>query len=134
MRDDDYGTTSPAAGGSSSIYRDAYAHLAAREPIEALALVEPALDLSPADRGLRSLRAWALLMRAQLQKAEVELATLVDEDPSDAWARHALGRALERQSRPAEALPHLRLAAAMTGDAVHEAAARRVQASLAAQP
>lgn len=132
MRDDEYGTLSPASGSSGSIYRAAYAHLTARDPAAALALVDPALEQSPEDRGLRSLRAWAFLMRAQLQRAEAELLTLVADDPADAWARHALGRALERQSRPSEALPHLRLAAAMTGDAVHEAVVRRVEASLAA--
>jgi hypothetical protein len=49
------------------------------------------------------------------------------------WARHALGRALERQSRDAEALPHLRLAAAMSGDPVHSAAADRVAARVTAR-
>ena len=136
MRDDDYAALSPTASGSQgpagTTYREAYARLAAREPADALELIEPALQTSPDDRGLRALRAWAFLMRAQLQKAEIELLALIDDDPSDAWARHALGRALERQSRPAEALPHLRLAAAMTGDAVHEAVVHRVEASLGA--
>ncbi len=52
---------------------------------------------------------------------------LVEDDPSDAWAQHALGRALERQSRHREALPHLRLAAAMSGDVEHELAVLRVE-------
>ena len=42
-----------------------------------------------------------------------------------------LGRALERQSRYADALPHLRLAAAMSGDAEHEASVLRVERRLA---
>ena len=63
--------------------------------------------------------------------AEAELRWLVAADPSDAWARHALGRSLERQSRYADALPHLRLAAAMTGDPEHETAVLRVERRLA---
>jgi hypothetical protein len=38
---------------------------------------------------------------------------------------------LERQSRYADALPHLRLAAVMSGDAEHEAAVLRVERRLA---
>lgn len=125
---------SPGAGPSrlgGSPYRAAHRLLAGRDPVAALEIIDPALEEAPGDRGLRSLRAWAFLMRAQLARAEQELTQLVADDPSDAWARHALGRALERQSRAAEALPHLRLAEAMSGDAVHTAAVRRVEASLA---
>ncbi|WP_268991257.1 tetratricopeptide repeat protein [Nocardioides anomalus] len=114
-----------------SAYRVAYDLLERRAPAEALDVLEPALEQEPRNHGLRTLRAWAYLIRAQLGRAEQELAALVDDDPSDVWARHALGRALERQSRPAEALPHLRLAAAMSGDPVHQAAANRVQARVA---
>jgi predicted Zn-dependent protease len=104
-----------------SAYRTAHDLLARRAPKEALDVLEPALEQEPGNRGLRSLRAWAYLMRAQLAKAESELVDLVAEDPSDAWARHALGRSLERQSKHTEALPHLRLAAVMSGDPEHEA-------------
>ncbi|MCR1783322.1 tetratricopeptide repeat protein [Nocardioides carbamazepini] len=108
-------------------YRTAHDLLSRRAPREALEVLEPALEEEPDNRGLRSLRAWAYLMRAQLQKAADELAGLVAEDPVDAWSRHALGRALERQSRYDDALPHLRLAAAMTGDAEHEYDVLRVE-------
>ncbi len=115
----------------SSAYGVAYDLLAAREPAAALEVIDPALELEPGNRGLRSLRAWAYLTRAQLVKAESELVTLVEERPDDVWARHALGRALERQSKLSEALPHLRLAAAMSGDPEHEAAVLRVERKLA---
>ncbi|KAA1426377.1 tetratricopeptide repeat protein [Nocardioides antri] len=110
-----------------SAYRTAHDLLERRAPSEALKVLEPALEQEPSNRGLRLLRAWAYLMRAQLVKASDELAELVEEDPSDAWAQHALGRALERQSRHREALPHLRLAAAMSGDVEHELAVLRVE-------
>lgn len=111
----------------ANAYRTAHDLLGRRAPREALEVLEPALAEEPSNRGLRSLRAWAYLMRAQLKKAEDELLGLVAEDPSDAWTRHALGRALERQARYDDALPHLRLAAAMTGDPEHEYDVLRVE-------
>lgn len=113
--------------GPESAYRTAHDLLSRRFPREALDLIEPALADDPRNTGLRTLQAWAFLQRAQLAKAEGVLRGLVEDDPSDAWAQHALGRALERQSKYAEALGHLRLAAVMSGDWDHEAAAFRVQ-------
>lgn len=115
------------AAGPEAAFRTAFDLLARRAPAEALDVIEPALADEPDNTGLRTLRAWAFLMRAQLQRAETELEWLVEQNPSDDWARHALGRCLERQSRYAEALPHLRLAAAMSGDPDHGLAALRVE-------
>ena len=120
----------PGQHAPESAYRVAHDLLARRAPVEALAVIEPALAEEPANRGLRSLRAWVFMIRAQLAKAEAELRTLVDDDPSDDWARHALGRTLERRDALADALPHQRLAAVMSGDPVHEAAVRRVATRL----
>ena len=120
----------PGQVTSHSAYRVAHDLLTRRAPSEALAVLERELASHPRDTGLRALRAWAYLSRAQLHRAEEELHSLVAENPSDVWFRHALGRALERQSRHAEALPHLRLAAAMSGDPAHAAAAARVEARL----
>lgn len=118
---------SPGHPAPESAYRIAFDLLARREPREALDVIEPALAQEPSNTGLRTLRAWAYLMRAQLQRAEADLTELVEENPADDWAQHALGRCLERQSRYAEALPHLRLAAAMSGDPDHGLAALRVE-------
>jgi tetratricopeptide (TPR) repeat protein len=110
-----------------SAYRTAFDLLARRAPKEALELIEPALEQEPDNTGLLTLRAWAYLMRAQLQRAEADLERLVEDNPTDDWSQHALGRCLERQSRYAEALPHLRLAAAMSGDPDHGLAVLRVE-------
>lgn len=111
----------------ASAYRVAFDLIVRRFPAEALDVLAPALAEDPDNRGLRTLRAWAYLERAQLAKAEAELRTLVEERPDDDWVRFALGRSLERQSRYAEALPHLRLAAAMSGDPEHEYTVLRVE-------
>lgn len=120
----------PGGPGSTDVaraYRDAHDLLSRSAPREALEVLEPALAEEPGNTGLRTLRAWAFLLRAQLGRAEEELRALVEEHPDDDWSRHALGRTLERQSRYAEALPHLRLAAAMTGDPEHEYDVLRVE-------
>lgn len=98
-----------------------------REPRRALALLDPALESEPSSASLRTLRAWAYFQTAQLQRAQGDLEALVELQPTDVWARFALGRAFERQSRYADALPHLRLAAVMSGDPEHEAAVLRVE-------
>lgn len=117
--------------GYEDAYRAAYDLLTQRRPAEALSLIEPAFADDPGNRGLLTLRAWAYLLRAQLARAEADLRELVALDPSDAWALHGLGRVLERQARPAEALGHLRLAAAMSGEYDHHAAVYRVEQQLA---
>jgi len=50
---------------------------------------------------------------AQLSRAEQALARLVDLAPANGWARRALARTLERQSRRDEAAVHHRLADAL---------------------
>ncbi len=113
-------------------YRVAYDLLGRRAAREALEVLEPALSDDPENTGLLSLRAWAYMIRVQLAKAEADLRTLVADNPSDDWALHALGRVLERQSRPAEALGYLRLAAVMSDDYDHHAAVYRVEQTLSA--
>jgi predicted Zn-dependent protease len=112
-------------------YHQAWSLLEEQQPREAIALLDPAIDVQPQSTSLRTLRAWAYFQSAQLQRAESELRTLVEECPTDVWARFALGRVLERQSQYAAALPHLRLAAVMSGDAEHEAGVLRVERRLA---
>jgi Flp pilus assembly protein TadD len=121
------GIVFPGQRDPGSAYQVAFDLLARRAATEALAVLEPALEMEPDNTGLRVLRAWAFLIRVQLGRAEEELTRLVEERPDDDWVRFALGRCPERQSRYVDALPHLRLAAALSGDPEHELAVLRVE-------
>ena len=98
----------------ADVYHQAWQLLEERDPRQAIVLLDPAIAAEPGSTGLRTLRAWAYFQSAQLL-----------------WARYALGRVLERQSKYADALPHMRLAAVMSGDPEHEAGMLRVERRLA---
>lgn len=115
----------------AEVYRRAWELLEDRAPRQAIEILDPAIETEPGSTSLRTLRAWAYFQSAQLHKAESELTQLVEDCPSDVWARFALGRVLERQSRFSDALPHLRLAAVMSGDPEHEAGVLRVERRMA---
>jgi predicted Zn-dependent protease len=121
------------ANHPADVYHRAWQLLEDRAPKQAIEILDPAIEAEPTSASLRTLRAWAYFQSAQLAKAEAELTTLVDDCPSDLWARFALARVLERQSRYADALPHMRLAAVMSGDPEHEAGVLRVERLLAEQ-
>ena len=115
----------------ADVYHRAWELLQDRSPRQAIEILDPAIEVEPQSTSLRTLRAWAYFQSAQLGKAETELAVLVEECPADVWARFALGRVLERQSRYSDALPHMRLAAVMSGDPEHEAGVLRVERRMA---
>ncbi|MGH3366454.1 MAG: tetratricopeptide repeat protein [Nocardioidaceae bacterium] len=111
-------------------YHEAWRLLEGRQPRDAIALLEPAVNAEPDSTSLRTLRAWAYFQSAHLAGAESDLRMIVEARPTDVWARFALGRTLERQRRLRDALPHLRLAAAMSADPEHETAVLRVERRL----
>jgi Flp pilus assembly protein TadD len=82
-------------------------------PLGAARLLEPIVEAEPDNAAVRLLLARAYFNSAQLAGAEAQLRALIEHDPSDHYAHHVLGRTLERGGRFREALPHLRLAAAM---------------------
>ena len=110
-------------------YRLAELYLGTGDPRRAVQLLEP-LVAEPADSfgttSVRLLLARAYFHSAQLHRAEEQFRQVLTDDPADDYAHFALGRTLERQSRPDAALRHFRLAAAMTANADYEAAVTRL--------
>jgi predicted Zn-dependent protease len=93
-----------------SDYLQADLLLAVGQPAPAARLLEPLVEAEPDNEA-----AWELLGRsyfasAQLGRAEAALRRLVELAPANGWARRALARTLERQSRPEEAAGHHRVA------------------------
>lgn len=92
------------------------------DPSTAARILSEAATAAPDNRAVLTELALAHFQSAALGRAEEVARRLVDLDPSDSYARLLLGRALARQSRHTEAIPELRLAAAMTDDAEIHAA------------
>jgi predicted Zn-dependent protease len=84
--------------------------LALGKPAEAARILEPVVAAEPTNQAALELLARAYFGAAQLGRAEEALTRLVDLAPANAWARRALARTLERQSRPDDAAVHHRVA------------------------
>jgi predicted Zn-dependent protease len=110
-------------------YERAERLLDAGQPIEAADALVPVIAAEPENASVRQLLARAYFHSAQLGRAEQQLRWLIEHDPSDHYAQFVLGRTLERQGRPDQALPHLRLAAVMRPIDDYTTALRRVEAS-----
>lgn len=83
------------------------------QPAEAARVLAPVVGDEPEHSGALELYARALSASAQLRRAEQALRALLDLRPDDGWARLALARTLERQSKDDEAEAQRRLAAAL---------------------
>jgi Flp pilus assembly protein TadD len=95
-------------------YRLAQTYLDDGAPLAALETVRPVeAELAETVAG-RLLIARAYFHSAQLGRAEQAFARLVEMDPTDDFARFAMGRTLERQNRQEEAAAHYRIAAALS--------------------
>ena len=94
-------------------YRAAAVLYDAGDAVGAARELEPLLAGDSPPKSVLELAGRAFFRSAQIRRAEDAFSRLVERDPSDAYARFALGRTLERQSRRDEAAACYRLAAAM---------------------
>jgi Flp pilus assembly protein TadD len=83
------------------------------QPVQAARILEPVVEAEPANEAALELLARSYFGSAQLGKAEESLTRLVELAPANGWARRALARTLERQSRADEAVSHHRMADAL---------------------
>jgi predicted Zn-dependent protease len=83
------------------------------QPAEAARLLEPLVAAEPGHQAALELLARSYFGSAQLARAEDTLTRLVVLAPANGWARRALARTLERQSRSTEAVVHHRVADAL---------------------
>ncbi|MCP2300611.1 Tetratricopeptide repeat-containing protein [Actinokineospora globicatena] len=94
-------------------FRHAESLVAQRRPLDALAALVPVLEAEPNAPSVHLLAGRAYLGSAQLRRAEQAFLRVLELDPSDHYARFALGKTLQRQSRLTEAQTQLRMAVAM---------------------
>jgi Flp pilus assembly protein TadD len=85
-----------------------------RRPTEALEALAPLLSDEPDARSVLEIAGRAYFHSSQLGRAERAFSRLVELDPTDSYARFALGRVCERQSRISEAIGHYKVAVALT--------------------
>jgi tetratricopeptide (TPR) repeat protein len=94
-------------------YERAQVYFEMNDYAQAVRILEPFATEQPRSVSVRLLLARAYYHSAQLRRAEAEFRAVTELDPVEDYAWFGLGRALERQSRPAEAAPCFRMAAAM---------------------
>jgi Flp pilus assembly protein TadD len=99
-----------------SEYLRADLFLAVGRPTEAARILQRVVDAEPTNEAAVELLARSYFGSAQLAKSEEALTRLVELAPANGWARRALARTLERQSRADEAVPHHRMADALGVD------------------
>ncbi|MGW7446151.1 tetratricopeptide repeat protein [Kitasatospora sp. NPDC054795] len=107
-----------AVHNAANEYRMAKFYFDSKAYTDAARALEGVLAEEPTNLSVRMLLARSYFHSAQLRRAEAELLRILEADPAEDYARLMLGRTLERQGRPEEARPHLRLAAAMTGESI----------------
>ena len=97
-----------------SLFQRGRAHLERGMPAQATVALEKAKRREPEKASIREALGIAYFRLARWQEAEVEFRTIVEElEPTDDYAHYALGRALEKQGRQAEANGHYKLARSM---------------------
>ena len=105
--------TDPRGIDLHSEYLRADLFFAVGQPTEAARVLEPVVAAEPGNQAALELLARSYFGSAQLVRAEQALTRLVELAPANGWARRALARTLERQSRPADAVVHHRVADAL---------------------
>ncbi|WP_156754716.1 tetratricopeptide repeat protein [Actinokineospora pegani] len=93
----------------------AHLHQDAGDHRTAVRFLAQAATHEPRDTAILTELALAQFHTAALTAAEATARQLITLAPTDAYGHLLLGRTLARQSRHREALPHLRLAVAMSG-------------------
>jgi Flp pilus assembly protein TadD len=142
---DSYDTALPRTVGSTMTAADRPADVVAqfrraetlvsqRRPLEALQALAPVLDVEPDAPSVQLLAGRAYLQSAQLRRAEQAFRRVLEHNPSDHYARFALGRTLQRQSRLEEARAQLAMATAMNPTPDYQEALNEVRMRLATRP
>ena len=93
-----------------NLFRQGREHMAAGLNAQATVALEKAKRREPAKTSIREALGIAYFRIRRFAEAEDEFRAVLDLAPVDHYAHFALGRCLEKQGRPDEAVGHYRLA------------------------
>jgi Flp pilus assembly protein TadD len=92
------------------LFRQGREHMAAGMNAQATVALEKAKRREPAKASIREALGIAYFRIRRFAEAEEEFRVILELQPVDHYAHFALGRCLEKQGRPDEAVPHYKMA------------------------
>ena len=95
------------------LFREGQKRLRGGMTAQATVPLEKAKRLEPEKASIREALGLAYFRIHRWQEAESEFRAMLELAPTDDWAHYALGRALEKQGKAAEANGHYKLASSM---------------------
>jgi Flp pilus assembly protein TadD len=103
------------------LYQQGRNHLRKGRAAQATVALEKAKRREPDKASIREALGIAYLRIQRYEEAEEEFRAMLDLSPADHYAHYALGRALEKQGRDAEANGHYKLASSLRPQNEHYA-------------
>ena len=102
-------------------FQQGRSHLQGGMAAQATVALEKAKKLEPDKASIREALGIAYFRIQRWREAEAEFRALLELSPADDYAHYALGRALEKQGRDAEANGHYKLASSLSPGSEHYA-------------
>ena len=103
------------------LFQQGRAHLHEGRAAQATVALEKAKRREPRKASIREALGIAYLRIQRYEEAEEEFRVMLELSPADHYAHYALGRALEKQGRDAEANGHYKLASSLRPQNEHYA-------------
>jgi len=103
------------------LFQQGRAHLRKGMPAQATVSLEKAKKREPDKASIREALGIAYFRIQRWREAEAEFRAVLELSPADDYAHYALGRALEKQGRDAEANGHYKLASSLSPNSEHYA-------------
>ena len=104
-----------------NLFQQGRAHLKQGMAAQATVPLEKAKRLEPDKASIREALGIAYFRIQRWREAEAEFRAVLELAPTDDYAHYALGRALEKQGRDAEANGHYKLASSLSPNSEHYA-------------
>jgi Flp pilus assembly protein TadD len=103
------------------LFQQGQAHLRKGRAAQATVALEKAKRREPRKASIREALGIAYLRIQRYEEAEQEFRVMLELSPADHYAHYALGRALEKQGKDAEANGHYKLASSLRPQNEHYA-------------